>query len=149
MKKILASLFILFIFQNGVYANATMDKVMDSWKGENIDTVLKYWGYPSEEKSIAGHKLLYWYRKNNPQYVQNSAYIGTITQEYCTRILEINKHNTVISWQYEGNDCPSFYFTSQNWVNPNNDPWQKEKMQKKLRKQENKKLKKEKKDKDL
>jgi len=145
MKKILACLFMLFLFQNDVYADTTMNRVMDSWIGENIDTVMKYWGYPNDEKNIAGHKLLYWYQNQNPQYMVMSAYTGTVTQAYCTRILEVNKQNIINSWQYEGNSCPSFYFTSQSWVNPNNDPWQKEKLQKKLLKQERKKLKQEKK----
>ena len=141
MKKILISLFIFLIFSGCVYANTAMERVMNSWQGENIDTVIKYWGYPSEEKNIAGHKLLYWYQNQNPQYIQTSNYTGTVTQEYCTRILEVNKYNIVSSWQYEGNNCPNFYFTSQSWVNPNNDPWQQEKMQRKLQKQEQKKRK--------
>ena len=143
MRKILASFFVIIIFQGSVYADSAMSRVMDSWQGENVDTVLKYWGYPNDEKNIAGHKLLYWYQNQNPQYIQTSAYTGTVTQNYCTRILEINEHNIVNSWQYEGNSCPNFYFTSQDWVNPNNDPWQKEKMQRSILKQERKRLKQE------
>ena len=145
MKKLIAVLFMLFMFQSCIYAESAMSRVMDSWKGENIDTVLKYWGYPSDEKNIAGHRLLYWYQNQNPQYIQTSAYTGTITQNYCTRILEVNEHNIVNSWQYEGNSCPNFYFTSQGWVNPNNDPWQKEKIQRNVLRQEKKKVEQEKK----
>lgn len=145
MKKIIIILFMLFLFQSCVYADTAMSKVMESWKGEHVDTVFKYWGYPSDEKTLAGHNLLYWYQNQNSQYVQTSVTIASITQNYCTRILEINKQNIVDSWQYDGNSCPSFYFTSKNWVNPNNDPWQKEKLQRKLQKQEKKKIKQEKK----
>ena len=141
MKKIFVSLCILFICQNCVNAETTMSRVMNSWQGEDIDIVFKYWGYPSDEKNIAGHKLLYWYQNQSPIYMQTSAYTGTVTQSYCTRILEINGQNKVSSWQYEGNSCPNFYFTSRSWVNPNNAPWQNEKIQKKLLKQERKKLK--------
>ncbi len=147
MKKVLTILLMSFIFQSSVYADTVMSRVMNSWKGESIDVVIKHWGYPNEEKNIAGHKLLYWYQNQNPQYVQTSAYTGSITQSYCTRILEVNEHNIVSSWQYEGNSCPNFYFTSQSWVNPNNDPWQIEKLQRKLLKQEKKKLNNEKQDK--
>ena len=90
MKKILAGLFILFVCQISVYADTAMSRVMGSWQGENIDTVIKYWGYPNDEKNIAGHKLLYWYHNQSPQYVQTSAYTGTVTQGYCTRILEVD-----------------------------------------------------------
>lgn len=144
MKKILISIFMIFVFQSGVFADNAMSRVMNSWSGEHIDTVFKYWGYPNDEKNIAGHKLLYWYNNQSPQYIQTSAYTGTVTQSYCTRILEIDKNSAVSSWQYEGNSCPNFYFTSQSWVNPNNDPWQNEKMQKKMLKQEKRKLKSEK-----
>lgn len=145
MKKILVGLFILFVCQSRVFADTAMSRVMNSWQGENIDTVLKYWGYPNDEKNIAGHKLLYWYHNQSPQYIQTSAYTGTVTQGYCTRILEVNEKNIVSSWQYEGDSCPNFYFTSQKWVNPNNDPWQKEKIQRSVLRQEKKRLKQEKK----
>ncbi|MCM1004639.1 MAG: hypothetical protein NC408_09925 [Candidatus Gastranaerophilales bacterium] len=141
MIKILLSIFIIFIFQSRAYADNAISKVMGSWQGEHIDTVFKYWGYPNDEKTIAGHKLLYWYHNQSPQYIQTSASTSTVTQSYCTRILEINEHNKVTSWQYERNSCPNFYFTSQSWVNPNNDPWQNEKLQREMLKQEKKKLK--------
>ena len=145
MKKILTVLIMSLTFQSSVYADTAMTRVMNSWQGESIDVVIKHWGYPDDEKNIAGHKLFYWYQNQSPQYVQTSAYTGSVTQSYCTRILEVNKQNIVNSWQYEGNSCPNFYFTSQSWVNPNNDPWKKEKLQRKLLKQARKKLKQEKK----
>lgn len=145
MRKIFISLTLFFILQCGVLAeDSAMSRVMNSWQGVHVDTVIKSWGYPNDEKNIAGHKLLYWYNDQNPKYIQTSSYTGTVQQYYCTRIFEVDEYNIVTSWQYEGNACPNFYFTCQDWVNPNNDPWKQESMQRKLLKQQkrNRKLKK-------
>ena len=56
MKKVLTVLLMSLIFQSFVYADTVMNRVMNSWKGESIDVVIKHWGYPNDEKNIAGHK---------------------------------------------------------------------------------------------
>lgn len=101
----------------------TMEKIMNSWQGENINSVIDVWGYPSAEKEIAGKKLYCWYYSRH--YVsgdQYGVYGGEVT---CNRILEVDKDNNVIKWQWDGNRCPATYITSKKWVNPNNNPWEK------------------------
>ena len=129
MKKfiILLLLLTIILIQPSSFAvgmKNTMGKVMDSWIGENIDTVINSWGYSSSEKEIAGKKLYYWL---NSSYVVTGNQYGVYGGEStCNRILEVDKNNIVVKWQWEGNSCPSTYiFSGKKLVNPNNNPWKK------------------------
>lgn len=103
-----------------------MDGIMSSWIGASVDDVMRQWGYPHEERNIADKKLLVWHR--NVQLVipavatttgtanrigATTFYSGTTTVSgggvsnwSCVRVLEVNSANRVVSWQWEGNNCP-------------------------------------------
>ena len=103
-----------------------MDGIMSSWAGASTDDVIKQWGYPHDERVIAGKRLLVWNREvqltlpatasttGSVNRVGNTSYYtGTTTVSgggasnwSCTRILEIDSNNRVIGWQWEGNNCP-------------------------------------------
>lgn len=127
MKRFLISILIIFLVQPMSFAigtKKTMEKIMNSWHGENINSVIDVWGYPSSEKDIAGRKLYYW---SSSQYVVTGNQYGVYGGEStCNRILEVDKNNNVIKWQWDGNSCPATYTTSKKWVNPNNNPWKKD-----------------------
>ena len=72
---------------------------MSSWTGSNVNEVIKSWGYPDEEKTIAGKHLYIWTRELT---VNNLA----VQKWNCTRTFEVNPENIVIGWQWEGNNCP-------------------------------------------
>lgn len=113
--------------------NKVMNGIMDSWLGEDLNTVIGQWGYPNEEKTIANKHLYYWYTFMNAYvpaqtngYVDSFGYYrGTTSGGYtingqCTRILEVNQKNTVVSWQWEGNNCPFVeWFQYSKWRNRN------------------------------
>ncbi len=128
MKKLLLVVFILTIYPtvaSEIGTKDTMKRIMDSWIGENLETVIEHWGYPTQEKTIAGKKLYYWINSSyNISGNQYGVYGGEST---CNRILEVDKNNNVIKWQWEGNNCPATYFTGKELVNPNNNPWRKKK----------------------
>lgn len=124
-----------------VSAKEFMARALNSWVGYTLDDVIAVWGFPKEEKKIAGRNLVYWtysesYLSGNGNYI-----IGGYA--YCNRILEIDKNKKIISWQYEGNVCPNYYFTGKGFVNPKNDEWQIKKQAKKKLRAERKKVKKE------
>jgi len=128
MKKIIVVVLSLIILQPVSFAigsKSTMNKIMNSWIGENLETVINYWGYPTSEKEIAGKKLYYWL---DSTYVITGNVYGTYGSEStCNRILEVDKDNKVIKWQWNGNNCPGTYFTGKKLVNPNNNLWRQEK----------------------
>ena len=125
MKKILTFLSIFLLLQNASFAvgvKSTMTKIMDSWIGENINTVTDTWGYPTSEKVINKRKLYYWTESHFA--VQGNQYNVYGEESYCTRILEVDNEEKVTKWQWEGNNCPVMRYTGKKWVNPYNDPWQ-------------------------
>ncbi len=96
---------------------------MGSWLGEDINTVIQNWGYPDEEKTIAGKKLIVW---NSERVIQDVDYIPSYGSRFngnganrkvrynriytnytgkCSRILEIDKNNKIIGWDIKGDDC--------------------------------------------
>ena len=77
MKKILSILFLLLATTISAFAfgvDSTMGTVMDSWKGSHIDKVIDRWGYPTDEKTVAGHKLYIWKTERTES---SSGYTGT------------------------------------------------------------------------
>lgn len=113
----------------------TMAEIMDSWVGAPINSVINHWGYPTNEKTMAGKTLYYWdweYTVRNPAYTNAQAntygnttninaytYGGGTRNVYCNRILEVNDSGKVVSWQWSGNNCP---YTKvrlyKEWMNP-------------------------------
>lgn len=103
----------------------TMDRIMASWQGASVDQVIAQWGYPHEERRVAGRTLLVWNRDmqlsmpatatttGTANRIGSTAYVNTTTTYSgggtsswsCTRILEI-RDDKVHSWQWEGNNCP-------------------------------------------
>lgn len=111
---------------SGCATGGLMSGIMGSWDGAHIDQVIKQWGYPNGERTIAGHHLYSWQEDVQLTMPMTSTTTGTVTRigstAYvqantnnwgggtsnwsCVRILEVNADNIVTSWQYEGNNCP-------------------------------------------
>lgn len=103
-----------------------MDGIMNSWIGVSADDVMRQWGYPHEDRVIAGKHLLIWNRNiqlalpstatttgSVSRIGQTAYYAGTTTVASggisnwgCTRLLEVDQNNMVINFQWEGNNCP-------------------------------------------
>ena len=139
MKKFLGVLLILLCTALSVFAfgvESTMSVVMDSWKGCHIDSVIDRWGYPTEEKIIAGHKLYIWrtertvsrdgYTTTTPHTdSKGRTYYTTHTTAASTdvytseRIIEVDDDNIVIRGRWSGNDLPfTFMGVAKDWLNP-------------------------------
>ena len=59
MKKLI--IFCLLMVPMSAFAwESFMDKCISSWIGYPLDSVIKKWGYPEHEKTIAGKKLYVW-----------------------------------------------------------------------------------------
>lgn len=99
---------------------------MNSWKGASLDDVIASWGYPDEEKNIAGKKLYFWneeatitipptaqtYSNYNAGtdtfFTQTYADMGGNYPRKCTKILEADKNNVIVGWTLRGNACSGF-----------------------------------------
>ncbi len=147
MKKLII-LCILMIPLSAVAWESFMDKCIASWIGYPLDSVIKKWGYPEYEKNIAGKKLYVWETYDyDTEVVEGTGMTistkdskgretsftsgGQLKVEFCRKILEVDKNNTVVGGQWEGNDCPKFYVLGKKYVNPENNEWENKKSYKK------------------
>lgn len=139
MKKLI--LLIVLLMPLTAYAwESFMDKCIKSWVGYPLDSVMTKWGYPEEERNIAGKKLYVWTTYDYDTEVVEGTGItitstdkkgnettfstgGQLKIEFCRKILEVDKNNIVLNGQWEGNYCPKFYWLGKKLVNPENDEW--------------------------
>ena len=142
MKKyILVFIFVLISF-NTAQAEPFMDKALGSWVGYPLDTVIKYWGYPDNQQTIAGKNIYIWEEKSEYHsdsyerstvktdkkgrtYVDTHTSGGSTYEMLCRKILEVNSDNIVSGYSYKGNICPNAYFLkAKKLVNPENNEWE-------------------------
>lgn len=120
----------------GMGVESTMSTVMDSWKGCHIDKVIDRWGYPTDEKTIAGHKIYIWkterietssantetkvHKDSKGRIYYTTTTYGGGTKVYTSeRILEVDENNIVIRGKWSGNDLPfTFMGVAKKWLNP-------------------------------
>ena len=146
MKKLLL-FFLLFITTSANAWERYMDKCIASWIGYPLESVIKRWGYPDQEKVIAGKKLYIWETYDYDTNVSPAGGFsvtsidkkgretifsagGETVIDYCRKTLEVNNNNIVINGEWKGNDCPQFYTFGKKFVNPQNDEWAKKKAEK-------------------
>jgi hypothetical protein len=111
---------------SGGMGGGVMNGIMASWQGATLDEAIAAWGYPHAERNIAGRRIFVWDRSlrltmpatasttGTAQRIGGTTYysgttttVGGGTSDWsCTRMLEVNADNKVVSWQWEGNNCP-------------------------------------------
>ena len=131
MKKIVIIFCVLMcttLSANAFGMKSTMNRLMDSWVGENINTVVNQWGYPNDTKDVAGRKLYYW--NSSRFYVSGNQYGTYGGESTCNKIFEVDDENNIIKWQWEGNSCPCTYYGVKKLVNPKNNYWEIKKYEK-------------------
>lgn len=121
MKKILVLLMILLTTQIIVFAEhskSVMNNVMQSWEGQNIESVINMWGQPSQiDKLYNNGKKYYW---KQVEYMTTatgkSLYEG---KNYCTKVFETDEKGNIVYWEYKGASCPKQRSTGARYINPN------------------------------
>ena len=113
----------------------------------SIDELINYWGYPTNNRVIAGKNLYYW-EKNTGFTTNYNRYTPNFSssENYCNVIFEVNKRNIIVGGQWDGTDSVCPYTQNQAKgkrffsINPQNDLIQKkkdfEKEQKRLKKEQ-------------
>ncbi len=152
MKKIILFFTVSFMYINIAQAEPFMDKALDSWVGYPLESVIKYWGYPDSQQTIAGKNIYIWEEKSEYQsdtverstiktdkkgrtYVDTHKSGGSTYEMLCRKILEVNSDNIVSGYSYKGNICPNAYFLkAKKIVNPENNEWEQRKLEKQAKK---------------
>jgi hypothetical protein len=100
-----------------------MNSIMSSWEGAHINEVIRQWGYPAAERQIAGRTVHVWERNVAIQMPATTTMTGNVSPSgyysatavttgggtlhgSCRRSLEVDASGYVVSWQWEGNNCP-------------------------------------------
>lgn len=121
--KTLIALTGLVVLSACVSTKDTMREIMSSWVGEDIDSVIEQWGYPDEQREVAGRELYVWHQRSSVKLAERSRTEGSVDsygnyseqtvttgggewEGYCGRIFEVDDQGTVIRWEWKGNDCP-------------------------------------------
>jgi len=125
MKKFVLICLLLMVSASAYAWETYMDKSIKSWIGYPLDSLIKQWGYPDEQKDIAGKKLYIWidYDYNNST---NSGGIsisktdkkgrettfsmgGETIADFCKKTIEADENNIIINGSWKGNNCPLLY----------------------------------------
>jgi len=122
MNKLKCLLLLPLLFLTGCATTQVMNGIMSSWVGSNIDEVVVQWGYPHEQRDFRGKTLYVWNRNTtltmpqttsttanmygNTIYANSTTTGGNTTHWSCQRILEVDKNDIVVSYQWGGNNCP-------------------------------------------
>ena len=90
--------------------NRHMTSAIDSWKDQPIKDVISAWGQPSEELRVSGKHLYIWNNFDGILIPSDKTRPPILPEtEYCTRLLEVDKNDIVISGNWDGTDCPGFF----------------------------------------
>lgn len=102
----------------GIFASCTtfedIDAGLKNLYGKNINLLLAKIGYPNGQNEVAGRKLYIWDSRETISYATNVTSYGTyggttttlvpiVTTYYCTIIVEVDRNETIVAAQFEGN----------------------------------------------
>ena len=125
MTKKFVIIVLLFIFStlpSFAGMKSTMNRLMESWTGENINSVVELWGSPSEIKTTDNGKIYYWNKRTDiiaPGFgIYGGAYGGTST---CNKNFEVDENDIITKGYWNGNACPMTYRGVKKYLNPKKD----------------------------
>ena len=123
-----ASVAVLFLSgcASGGMNGEVMDGIMSSWVGSDLSEVIRQWGLP-HRSVVVGDQIGYtWERSatlampgtsvtnSTVNVIGKTAYVASTTTNYggatsawaCLRTLVVSKSGAIVSYQWEGNNCP-------------------------------------------
>ncbi len=122
VSKKTAVIILLALLVCSCSATKTMNGIMSSWTGSDLDEVVALWGPPHEVRDSGKNKLYVWHHttaksapKINIRTTSISGHTGSsgsttagggTTYGSCQRILEIDPNGKVVNWQWSGDSCP-------------------------------------------
>ena len=105
------------------------DEVVNARTGQSLEQVIADWGFPTDERTVAGRRLVVWEESelsydNVPKVgislpigdrgsVSATVPLSNPEELTCRRVLQINSAEQVVAASLEGNDCP--YFAPRGW----------------------------------
>lgn len=89
------------VILGGCATTDSIDRNINKVSGKDINWLISKWGYPDEEKIIAGKKLYVWEGGSDTIVLPFSQ--ESFTTHTCHREVEIGKDDKVIGYNWSGN----------------------------------------------
>ena len=115
-------LLVMLVWLGGCSTRQTMNDIMASWAGADIEEVVAQWGEPHEVRESQANKTYVWdytTAKTTPKIRIRTTSIsgstgssgssttgGSTAYVNCRRLLEVNPQGQVVDGQWSGNGCP-------------------------------------------
>ena len=116
-KKIVCILIMLSFLPVGCnWQSAQINRysqIIKTWNGQNMDDLIKKWGYPQQSFTAANGNKVYVY-STEATYTTSTwttpitnykIYGGKTRLQYCHTYFETDHNNTIVKVNYEGNSC--------------------------------------------
>jgi hypothetical protein len=108
------------------YTSENYEKILDTWVGENISSLVNQWGYPNDQFVSPSGRKVYVYEQSRIIRIPtnqitdvkvkenwDSSYTVTGKRKYntieyvCVTWIETNDSGDIVNWRWEGNNCVS------------------------------------------
>ena len=124
MKIKLIPFILCIMFFSACASTAKYEEILDSWVNNNVNDLVRSWGYPKNSFKAPNGNRVYVYEWSSsytsPTYTNtthnlvgdtiqsNSLTTGGLTTHYwCRTFFEVGFNDRIITWRWEGNDCKS------------------------------------------
>ena len=113
MKTIykLSILLLIVFFIDSCATTANYNKIVNSWNGANINSLITSWGPPSSVYTMPdGDKMYTWLYISNSLVTTNyNQWLNRLEtrqiQYWCKTTFITNENDIIINWRFEGNAC--------------------------------------------
>jgi len=105
MKQVFICLLILSLFLAGCSTTRGYERVLNSWMGSNVNSLIQSWGPPSGVYNLPNGDAMYtWFDSYGAMAmpIGNMAYA---VNRSCKTTFTADSNGRIISWRYEGNAC--------------------------------------------
>lgn len=106
-------LLLLALGSAGCATTGKYEKVLKSWMGNDVNSLIASWGPPSNEYVMPnGSKMYTWLRVGGTIVIANySQYLSMVTAGsvtyWCKTTFTVNSEGVISNWRWEGNACRS------------------------------------------
>lgn len=137
MRSLVLALMLAPLALVGCSSTDTMGRIVGSWQGENVDTVVRQWGIPDRQyKTASGSTIYEWGSGTSAALPTISTTTGSVSSTgyvqattfsspsyisgTCTRQLTADQSGRIVDGAWQGGDCCVMAIAGRcaSWLNP-------------------------------
>lgn len=104
MKTILCIL-LLSLFFWGCATTAGYEKVLQTWKGHDVNELIQKWGPPSDVFKLPNNSVMYTWLYDGGAVAIPIGKIAYAMRRYCKTTFTVDEQGIIQTWRWEGNAC--------------------------------------------